>query len=54
MGKVDRLSKRPDWKVEIENNNSNQILIKEQWIHNLVEVVIEEPKVNIVEKIKKS
>jgi len=30
MGKVDRLSRRPDWKVGIENNNNNQTLIKEQ------------------------
>jgi len=27
-------------------------LIKEQWIHNLTEVVIEGPEVNILEKIK--
>ena len=43
-----------DHTVETENNNSNQTLIKEQWIHNLVEVVIEEPEVDIVEKIKKA
>ena len=30
MGKADRLSKRPDWKVRIENDNNNQTLIKEQ------------------------
>jgi len=29
IGKADRLSRRPDWKVEIENDNSNQTLIKE-------------------------
>ena len=29
MGKVDRVSRRPDWKVGIENNNNNQTLIKE-------------------------
>ena len=28
MGKMDRLSRRPDWKVGTENNDSNQILIK--------------------------
>ena len=47
--KVDRLSKRPDWKVEVKKNNENQILIKKQWICNLVEVVIKELK---IEKIK--
>jgi len=54
IGKADGLDRRPDWKVGIENNNSNQTLIKEQWIHNLVEEVIEELEVDIVEKIKKA
>ena len=26
--KVDKLSKRSDWKVEVEKNNENQTLIK--------------------------
>ena len=30
MGKVDRLSRRLNWKVEIENDNNNQTLIKKQ------------------------
>jgi len=50
--KADRPSKRLDWKVDIEKDNKNQTLIKEQWIYKLVEVVIEEYKVEIVEKIK--
>ena len=54
MGKADGLSRKPNQKVEIENNNNNQTLIKEQWIRNLTEVVIEGPKVDIVEKIKKA
>jgi len=51
MRKVDGLSRRLDWKVGIENDNNNQILIKEQWIHSLAEVIIEESKVEIVVKI---
>ena len=43
---------RLDWKVGMKNDNSNQTLIKEQWIHNLSEVVIKEPKKDIIEKIK--
>jgi len=35
-----------------ENNNNNQTLIKEQWIHSLVEVVIKGPEVEILEKMK--
>ena len=41
MEKADRLSKRLDWKVDIEKDNKNQTLIKEQWFHSLVKVVIE-------------
>ena len=49
---MDRLSKRLDWKVETENDNNNQTFIKEQWIYSLIEVVIEGPEVDILEKIK--
>ena len=50
--KADKLSRRPDWKIGVENNNSNQVFIKDHWIHNLYKVVVEEPEVDIVEKIK--
>jgi len=50
MGKANRLIRRPNWKVGTENDNSNQILIKDQWIHSLSEVV-EGPEVEIVEKV---
>ena len=52
MGKVDGLSRRLDWKVDVEKDNENQTLIKEQWICSLAEVVIERPKVEILEIIK--
>ena len=52
MEKVDRLRRRPDWKVGIENNNNNHTLIKYYWIHSLSKVVIEGSEVDIVEKIK--
>ena len=54
MEKADELSKRPDWKVEVDRNNENQVVIKDNWIHSLQEVVIEEPEVDILEKIKKA
>ena len=38
----------------MENDNNNQVFIKDNWIHKLKEVVIEEPKVKILEKIKKA
>ena len=51
---VDRLSRRLDWKVGIENNNDNQILIKDQQICSLKEIVIKRPEVDILEEIKNS
>ncbi len=38
MKKVDRLSKKLDWKVGVEKDNKYQTLIKEQYICNLVKV----------------
>ena len=40
--------------MDIEKDNKNQIFIKDNWIHSLQEVVIEEPEVDILEKIKKA
>ena len=54
MGKADGLSRRPDWKVGVDRDNENQVVIKENWIRSLQEVVIEGPEVDIVEKIKKA
>ena len=48
IGKVGRLSRRLDWKVSVEKDSENQTLIKEQWIHRLSEVLIEESKVDII------
>ena len=52
MEKANEISKRPDQKVGVKKDNKNQTLIKEQQIHSLAEVVIEGPKVDILEKIK--
>ena len=54
IGKTDRLSRRLDWKVGVEKDNENQVLIKDNWIRNLQEVVIEGPEVELLEKIKKA
>jgi len=54
MGKADRLSRQSDWKIGVENNNDNQVFIKNNWIHSLQKVVIEGPEVEILEKIKKA
>ena len=52
--KANSLSRRPDQKVGIEKDNENQVFIKNNWIYNLLEVVIKGPEVEIVEKIKKA
>jgi len=54
MGKADGLSRRSDWKVGVDRDNEDQILIKDNWIRSLGKVVIEGPKVDIIEKIKKA
>jgi len=54
MGKADGLSRRLDWKVGVDKDNKNQVLIKNNWIRSLHEVVIEGPEVQILEKIKKA
>ena len=48
MRKANGLSRRQDQKVGIEKDNRNQKLIKEEWIHNLSEVVIERPEIDIL------
>jgi len=53
MGKADGLSRRLDWKVDVDRDNENQVFIKDNWIRSLQEVVIKGPEVEILEKIKK-
>ena len=54
MGKADGLSRRVDWKVGVEKDNEDQVFIKDNWIRNMYEVVVEGPEVDIIEKIKKA
>jgi len=56
MGKVDGLSRRPDWEVGVEKDNEEQVLVKKEWIEvrrvRIAEVIIEE--IDLLDKIKKS
>jgi len=56
MGKADSLSRRPDWKVEVERDNENETLVKPEWLEvrrtETVEIVIE--GVDLLEKVKQS
>jgi len=51
--KTNRLSRRLDWKIGVENDNKNKKLIKKKCIQRLVKVVVKESEVNIIEKIKR-
>ena len=48
MGKADRLSKRLDWKVGVDRDNENQVVIKENWLCRLEKVVVKGPEVDII------
>ena len=54
MEKAGRLSRRTDWKVGVDKDNENQIIIKDNWIRSMYEVVVKGPEVDILEKIKKA
>ena len=54
MEKTDGLSRRLDWKIGVDKDNENQVIIKDNWMCNLQEVIIEGSEVDIIEKIKKA
>jgi len=51
MGKVDELSRRPDWQEGVKRDNKDQKLIKPEWIKG-VEILMEEE--NLRERIRKA
>ena len=54
MGKADSLNRRPYLKKRTENENKNQKLIKEEWIREIMEVVVEGLEMMLIEKIKRA
>ena len=38
----------------VDKDNENQVVVKDSWLCRLKEVIIEEPEVDILEKIKKA
>jgi len=54
MRKTDSFNRRLDRKIGVEKDNENQVFIKNDWICNLSEVVIEGLEEDILEKIKKT
>jgi len=55
MGKVDGLSRKPDWKVRVEKDNEEQMLMKKEWLEvkriRVTEVVIK--GVDLLDKVRK-
>jgi len=54
MGKADSLSRRPNWKIGVERDNKDEMLVKKEWLENRrtekVEVIVE--GVDLLEKIR--
>ena len=55
MEKADGLNRRPDWKIEVEKDNEEQMLVKKEWLDakriRVVEVIIE--GVDLLDKVRK-
>ena len=55
MGRADSLSRRVDWAEEVEKDNENQVMLKEEWLEvRVIEQLIEEPEEKIVKRIKET
>jgi len=56
MGKADSLSRRLDWKVGVERDNENKMLVKPEWLvvrkTEKVEIIVK--GVNLLEKVRQS
>jgi len=52
------LSCNIDWAERVERNNENQVMLKNEWLEirvmEKIQLLIEEAKEEIIEKIKKS
>jgi len=56
IGKVDSLSRRPDWEVGVEKNNENETLVKPEWLEirktEIAEIIVD--GVDLLEEVRKS
>jgi len=56
MGKVDNLSRRPDWEIEVERDNKDEMLVKQEWLKvrkmKKIEVIME--GIDLLEKVRQS
>jgi len=52
MGKVDSLSRLPDWQVEVDKDNEDRVLVKKEWLRRAEETLVEED--DLREKIQEA
>jgi len=56
MGKADSLSRRVDWKVRVEKDNENKMMVKPEWLEvrrtEVVEIIVD--GVDLLEEVRKS
>ena len=56
MGKANSLSRRLDWKVDMEKDNEDEMLVKPEWLEvkraEVVEIIVD--GVNLLEEVRKS
>jgi len=56
MGKVDSLSRRPDWEVRVDKDNEDETLVKLGWLEvrktEIVEIIVD--GVNLLKEVRKS
>jgi len=56
MGKADSLSRRPDWKVGVDKDNEDKMLVKLEWLEvrktEAVEIIVD--RVDLLEEVRKS
>ena len=42
MGKVNSLSRRPDWQIGVNKDNEDRVLVKKEWLRRAEEILVEE------------
>jgi len=56
MEKVDSLSKRLDWEIEVEKDNEDERLVKPEWLEvkkaEVVKIIVD--RVDLLEEVRKS
>ena len=55
MERADSLSRRVDWAEDVERDNENQVMLKEEWLEvGAIEQLVEGPEEEVVKKIKEA